>query len=114
MSPKEELRLMRGSNSRRWRSRLQPTNAARPAIPPTTKAAVCLKPWLTPSVSNTLIGVRRPTKWPINRIRMPMWNRLEPQTIWRRRRNWLDCERQLYWLASNLRMEPTTSTVTAR
>ena len=32
------------------------------AIPPTTKAAVCLKPWLMPKASNTLIGVSRPTK----------------------------------------------------
>ena len=45
MSPKEEFRRMRGSNSRRWVRSAMPTRQMRPATPPTTIAIICLKPW---------------------------------------------------------------------
>ena len=74
-----------GASAARCRSRQK-----MPAMPPTTIAIICLKPWQMPSASNTQIGVSRPTKWPKKITRMPTWNRFEPHISWRRRSSWLD------------------------
>ena len=69
---------------------------ARPAMPPTTIASICLKECEMPSASNTAIGVSRPTKWPRKMTSMPTWNRFEPHISCLRRRSCDEPERQVY------------------
>ena len=111
MSPNDEVLRMRASNSRRCTSSVMPTKHITPATPPAMMASHCLKVCETPSVSNTAIGVSRPTKWPRKMTNMPTWNRLEPQVSWRRRRSWLEPLRQVYCSRSKRTQLPSRKTV---
>ena len=65
-------------------------------------------------MSNTQIGVSRPTKWPTKITRMPTWNRLEPHISCRRRSSWLEPVRQVYCSRSKRSRLPSRNTVRQR
>ena len=90
-----ELARMRGSISRRCSRISPPTMARMPANPPISMAKTCLAPWLTPSASQTAIGVSNPTKCPPRIISTPRWNSTDPMTNCLRRNSWLDEDFQL-------------------
>ena len=114
MSPNDEVARMRASNRRRCISSVMPTRQKMPAMPPTTIAISCLKPWRDAEASNTQIGVSRPTKWPKKITRMPTWNRFEPHISWRRRSSWLEPVFQVYCSRSKRSRLPSRNTVRQR
>src|SRR3974377_1137179 len=107
MSPKDDVLRMRASNRRRCTSSVRPIKAITPETPPTLIAIHCLKVCEIPIASKIQIGVSRPPKWPRKITSTPMWNRLEPQNNWRRRRSWLDPLRQVYCSRSKRSQLPT-------
>ena len=113
MSVRWLVRRMRGSNSRRCSSMVNPMKHSPPAMPPATTAINCFCEAVT-KISYSQCGVSCPNRWPKNRNRMPPWNRLLPQRSCALRSS---CELslfQVYWSRSKRARLPIRKTARQR